>query len=76
MPLTGSAAVLSADIVTRWRANPLIGFSSPLTPEQLAIVQAMADGVAEAVVAHIVANAVVAVTGVTVGTGAAAGTVT
>jgi hypothetical protein len=74
MPL--NPTTLAAAIVSNWRASSTIGFSDPLTTEQEAIIQALADGVAAAVVAHITSSAVVAVTGVTPGSGAAAGTVT
>lgn len=67
-----NATVLSADIVARWAADPNCGFSSPMSAQQTAIVKALADAVAAAVVAHLQVAAVVTVTsvsGVTPGAG-------
>ncbi len=67
-----NAAVLSADIMNRWTGDPNCGFSSPLSAPQTAMLQALADAVAAAVVSHIQTAAVVAVTsvsGVTTGVG-------
>lgn len=74
MPLNSDT--LSADIVSRWMADPKAGFSSPLTAAQQDMVKALADGVAAAVVTHLTSAAVVAVTGVQPGGGAAAGRIT
>jgi hypothetical protein len=69
-----SAAVLSADILTRWKADPACGFSSPLSIAQNAILKAQADAIAAAVIAHVTSFAAVTVTvasvsGVTAGPG-------
>jgi hypothetical protein len=69
-----SAAILSADILTRWKADPACGFSSPLSTDQNAILKAQADAIAAAVIAHIASFAAVTVTvasvgGVTTGVG-------
>lgn len=57
MPLTGSASVLSAAMRAAMLATPAIGAvdGAPLT--------ALCDAIATTVLAHIVANAVVAGTG-------------
>ena len=69
-----NAALLSADILARWKADPACGFSSPLSTAQNAILKAQADAIAAAMIAHVTAFAVVTVTvasvgGVTTGAG-------
>ena len=65
-----SASVLSADILTRWKADPNSGLSSPLSSEQDAQLKSLTDAVAAAVVTHLTTAAVV------VGSSATGGAVT
>jgi hypothetical protein len=70
-----NATALSALIVAAWNADQVrLKWSSPMSPEQLDMVQALADGVASAVVAHVTSAAVVV--GTSVSGGAVTGTVT
>lgn len=76
-----SASRLSADIISRWKADPAAGFSSPMSPAQEALLKAMTDAIAAAVVAELQGHAqvnVTSVSGVTAGTdssGSGTGTV-
>jgi hypothetical protein len=65
-----NAAVLSADALARWKANPNSGLSSPLSEEQDAWLRALTDAMAGAFVAHMTTSAVV------VGSSATGGAVT
>jgi hypothetical protein len=58
-----SSSRLATDMVNRWKANGSIGFSSPLSTAQNAIIQALADGIAQAFVAEVTSNGVVSTTG-------------
>lgn len=69
MPLTGSEAVLSALIKSKRLAADVGAVDNDA-------MQADCDAIAEAVIQHITANAVLAVIGVTPGGGAAGGTIT
>lgn len=67
-----NAATLGTAIYNALIAQPNIGYSSPLSAAQVLQVQALANAIALAVVAHITANAqvvVASVSGVTVGAG-------
>lgn len=76
MPL--SAPTLSAAIYTAITTHPNRGFSSTFASDaaQQQSVQAWCDAIATAVVAHLTTNALVTVTGVQTGGGAAAGFIT
>lgn len=69
MPLIGSDSVLSAAIKAQILARPAINAVDGDALDDLC------DAIAAAVVTHITANAVLAVTGVTPGGGAATGTI-
>lgn len=57
------ATTLAADAYTRLTSDPRNGYCSPLSPAQQDMVRAFCEAIAEAVVDHIVANAVVTVPG-------------
>lgn len=64
-----NAALLSADIAARWERDPRARFTTPQHPKitdlQEASIKALTDAIAQAVIAHFIANGQINVTSVT-----------